>query len=242
MSMSDHVATVWIDNPPVNAISPTVAVELEAQLRAVDPRTRVVVLRGRGARGFSAGADLTRISTGVEPGSIQSLARVVETLAQPVVAAIHGFCLGGGLELALACDLRVAQRDARFGLPEVGLGLIPGGGGTQRAPRLIGPGRAAWLILSGQRLSAAQAEAWGLVEFAVDDLDAGLAEITAAIAAASPAAVARAKELLRTTRDRRSDEAELAAFAACLASEDGREGVAAFLAKRPPAWREREPD
>ena len=116
------------------------------------------------------------------------------------------------------------------------LGLLPGGGGTQRLPRLIGPGRAAWLIMSGGRITARQAEAWGLVEFVVDDLEQGIDEVAGKLARQSPHALREIKQLLRETRDERNDEREFEAFARCLASEDGQEGVAAFLEKREPNW------
>ena len=154
----------------------------------------------------------------------------------PVVAAIHGYCLGGGLEIALACDFRVATRDAQLGFPEVNLGLLPGGGGTQRAPRLISRGRAAWLTYSGERIPAETAEAWGLVEFVVDDLEAGIAQYVEPLDKQSPHALRQIKALFHDTRDERSDEREVQAFAACLNSEDGQEGVAAFLEKRQANW------
>ncbi len=232
------VDTVWLDNPPVNAITVEFSAGIASELRAVGPETRVVVLRGRGEKAFSAGADLKAIGTdGSPPGGIQQLADLIESLAVPVVAAIHGHCLGGGLEIALACDLRIAQTGASLALPEVRLGVIPGGGGTQRLPRLIGPGRARWLMLSGERISAAQAEAWGLVDFVVDDLDEGIERIGAPLVAGSPQAQRVLKELLHATRDARSDSLELETFARAVRSEDGREGVAAFLEKRAPDWR-----
>src|SRR5206468_4191225 len=165
---------------------------------------------------------------------IQQLADRLEAAPVPIVAAIHGYCIGGGLEVALGCDLRIARRDAQLGFPEVRLGLLPGGGGTQRAPRLIGPGRATWLIMSGERIPAAQAEAWGLVELLVDDLEAGIERVAGVLAGQSPHALREIKRLLHATRDERSDQAEVEAFARCLRSEDGREGVAAFLEKREP--------
>jgi enoyl-CoA hydratase/carnithine racemase len=209
---------------------------IRAELETLDPETRVVVLRGRGERAFSAGADLSAIHGDGPPGGIQPVADLLESLPVPVVAAIQGYCLGGGLELALACDLRIAHRDALLALPEVGLGLIPGGGGTQRAPRLIGPGRAAWLIMSGERLSAAQAESWGLVEFVVDDLSAGIERVAGTLARQSPNSLREIKQLLLTTRSARDDRLELESFARCVESGDGREGVAAFLEKREPRW------
>ena len=233
----DWVETVWIDNPPVNTLTEEVAAAVSADLESLDPGTRVVVLRGKGEKAFSAGADLKAIrGDGAPPVGIQPLADLIESLAIPVLAAIHGHCLGGGLEIALACDLRLAHSGAALALPEVTLGLIPGGGGTQRLPRLVGRGRAAWLMMSGERLSAAEAERWGLVEFVVDDLDEGIERVAGTIAALSPNAVRELKRLLRATREQRSDALELEAFARCASSPEGREGVAAFLEKRAPSW------
>ena len=237
MGAESWIGTVWIDNPPVNAITAEVAAALGGDLEALTPETRVVVLRGRGEKAFSAGADLKAIDgSGDPPAGIQPLCDLIESLPIPVVAAIHGHCLGGGLEVALACDLRLADPTASLGLPEVRLGLIPGGGGTQRAPRLIGPGRAAWLLMSGERLSAGEAAAWGLVEFLVDDLDAGIERVAGTIASQSPNAVGELKRLLRATRETRDDRVELEAFARCVRSPEGAEGVAAFLEKRSPSW------
>jgi len=234
------IRTVWLDNPPVNAVSSAVTNALWDAFGDLGDDVRAVVLRGRGERAFSAGADIGGfvggLAGGERPGGIQPVADLIESAPVPVVAAIHGYCLGGGLELALACDFRLATRDAQLGFPEVNLGLLPGGGGTQRAPRLIGRGRAAWLIMSGQRIPAEQAEAWGLVDFVVDDLDEGIARYVEPLDAQSPHALRQIKRLLRETRDARSDEREVEAFAACLQAEDGQEGVAAFLEKRKPSW------
>jgi enoyl-CoA hydratase/carnithine racemase len=237
--MSDGVRTVWLDNPPVNAINGAI---VDAISRAVtdelDDDTRVVLLRGRGDRAFSAGADISDFGRGEgrTAGALQRAADLNEAAPVPVVAAIHGFCLGGGLEIALACDLRIATEDAQLGFPEVRLGLMPGGGGTQRAPRLIGPGRAKWMVMSGDRIPAIKAQVWGLVEFVVDDLEEGIEQYTGALAALSPHALREIKTLLRETREAPDYAAELAAFARCLDSEDGKEGVAAFLEKREPRW------
>jgi enoyl-CoA hydratase/carnithine racemase len=232
------IRTVWLDNPPVNAVSPDVAATIREAVEHPGEETRVIVLRGKGGRAFSAGADISGFtgSQGESAATIQRTADLIEAAPVPVVAAIHGYCLGGGLELALACDLRVAHEDAQLGFPEVRLGLLPGGGGTQRAPRAIGPGRAAWLIMSGERIAARQAEAWGLVEFVSDDVDVGIEQVAGTLARQSPSALREIKQLLRVTRDERSDAAEHAAFVRCLASEDGKEGVAAFLEKREPRW------
>ena len=232
------IKTIWLDNPPVNAISQTMTEHLWSELEELGD-ARVVVLRGRGDRAFSAGADIGGFSSlgeGERPAGITPLAEFMEGLPVPIVAAIHGYCLGGGLEIALACDFRIATSDAQLGFPEVNLGLLPGGGGTQRAPRLISPGRARWLTMSGERIPASTAEAWGLVEFVVDDLEEGIARYVEPLAKQSPHSLRRIKELMHATRDERDDEREAEAFAACLGSEDGREGVAAFLEKREARW------
>src|ERR687885_358372 len=167
------VAVITIDNPPVNALSAQLLEELEAEVDRLDAdaQTRAIVIRGGGDRAFVAGADIKefpslreRASGDGSPRGIQKIGARLERCRKPVVAAIHGFCLGGGLELAMACDLRVAAEDSQLGQPEIKLGLIPGGGGTQRLPRLVGPGRALLLNLTGDPISGAQAYEWGLVE------------------------------------------------------------------------------
>ncbi len=237
------IKTVWLDNPPVNAVNRGITDTLWKELESLASDVHAVVLRGRGERAFSAGADIGGFVSAEDgdgrPAGIQPVADLIERTPVPVVAAIHGYCLGGGLEIALACDLRIATRDAQLGFPEVNLGLLPGGGGTQRAPRLISPGRARWLIMSGERIPAATAEAWGLVEFVVDDLEEGIARYVEPLAKQSPHALGRIKALLNETRDARSGESEFEAFAACLSSDDGQEGVAAFLEKREARWSER---
>ncbi len=235
---SDTVRTVWLDNPPVNAIDDAMLATIAGAIDGLDETTRVLVLRGRGERAFSVGADVREFvgGDGRLAAAIQQTAGLIEASPVPVVAAIQGFCLGGGLELALACDLRIATEDSSLGFPEVRLGLMPGGGGTQRAPRLIGPGRARWMVLSGDRIPAIKAQVWGLVEFIVESLDEGVEQLAGTLAAQSPATLREIRRLLDETRDERSDERELEAFLQCLASDDGREGVAAFLEGRPPSW------
>jgi enoyl-CoA hydratase/carnithine racemase len=234
------IKMVWLDNPPVNAVNGGIIETLWSELESLDDDVRVVVLRGKGERAFSAGADIGGfVGQGDDsgrPAGIQPAADLIERTPVPVVAAIHGYCLGGGLEIALACDFRIAHVDAQLGFPEVNLGLLPGGGGTQRAPRLISPGRARWLTMSGERVDAQTAGQWGLVEFVVDDLEAGIERYAAPLAKQSPHAIRQIKQLFHETRDARSDEREVEAFAACLQSEDGQEGVAAFLEKREARW------
>ena len=243
------VAIVTIDHPPVNALSAALLEELEAELERLDDDegVRAIVLRGGGERAFVAGADISefpalREAASQEGGSargIQRLGAHMDAADTPFVAAIQGFCLGGGLELAMCCDIRVAAEDAQLGQPEIKLGLIPGGGGTQRLPRLVGLGRAMLINLTGDFVDGRTAYDWGLVEKVVppeEVLDAALT-IARTIAERSPHSVAALRELARTCRDLPLEEGlrrESEAFRRCLASEDGLEGVTAFLEKREP--------
>jgi enoyl-CoA hydratase len=246
----DTVALVTIDNPPMNALSAALLEELEAEVDALDAdeAVRAVVLTGAGERAFVAGADIKefpeRREAAEEGGSargIQRLGHRMDAAAKPFVAAIRGYCLGGGLELAMCCDVRVCADDATLGQPEIKLGLIPGGGGTQRLPRLVGHGRAMFLNLTGEFVDAETAYAWGLVEQVVpadDTVEVALA-LAARIAEQSPHAVAVLRELARTTRDLPLEEGlrrEADGFVRCLRSEDGAEGVAAFIEKRQPRF------
>jgi enoyl-CoA hydratase len=245
------VALVTIDNPPLNALSAALLDELEAELDRLDgdSATRAIVLLGAGDRAFVAGADIKefpalREGGGGEGGAargLHSLGHRMDAARTPFVAAIKGFCLGGGLELAMCCDVRICADDARLGQPEIKLGLIPGGGGTQRLPRLVGTGRANFLNLGGEFIDAATAYDWGLVEQVVpdDELVATAIAVAAGFAARSPHAVAVIRELARTTRDLSLEEGlrrEADGFRRCLLSEDGQEGVAAFVEKREPRF------
>ena len=246
----DAVALVTIDNPPMNALSGALLEELEAEIEVLDADdgVRAIVLRGAGERAFVAGADIKEFpslrESATEGGSargIQQVGHRMDAARTPFVAAIRGFCLGGGLELAMCCDVRVCADDARLGQPEIKLGLIPGGGGTQRLPRLVGQGRAMFLNLTGEFVDAGTAYAWGLVEkvVPVDELEGAALEIAGQIAAQSPHAVAVLRELARTTRDLPLEEGlrrEADGFVRCLGSEDGAEGVAAFIEKRAPTF------
>jgi enoyl-CoA hydratase/carnithine racemase len=244
------VALVTIDNAPVNALSAALLDELSGELARLDTDegVRAIVLRGAGDRAFVAGADIKEFPSlreaprdGGSARGIQKVGAEVERLRTPVIAALHGFCLGGGLELAMACDIRVAADDAQIGQPEIKLGLLPGGGGTQRLPRLVGPGRALLMNMTGDPISGTQAYEWGLVERAVprEQLLDVAREIAGTIAQRSPHAIGAIKQLAAETRDLSLEDGlrrEAEAFMRCLASADGQEGVAAFIEKREPQW------
>jgi enoyl-CoA hydratase len=247
------IAVVTIDNPPMNALSAPLLEELEAEIDRLDADddVRAIVLVGAGERAFVAGADIKEFpalreaaAEASERGSargIQKLGHRMDAARTPFVAAIHGFCLGGGLELALCCDLRVVSDDAQLGQPEIKLGVIPGGGGTQRLPRLVGIGRAQYLNMTGEFIDAATAYDWRLVEKVVPrgELRDTALGIARTIASRSPVSIGILRELARTTRDLPLEEGlrrEADGFRRCLDSEDGAEGVAAFIEKREPQF------
>ncbi len=222
---------------------PAALAELEA-----DPAIRVIVIRGEGPRGFCAGADIKeqrQAENSLQVRRRMEKARWIEALdrvEKPVIAAIHGFCMGGGLELALACDIRFAAPDAVLALPETGLGLIPGGGGTQRLPRVVGPGRALDILLTGARMSAQEASAIGLVTRVASSKEALLAEVTAlahSIAAKPPMATAYVKQAARAAQqlDLKSGlDLELDLFAMLAPMQDVKEAALAFREKRAPQF------
>ena len=213
---------------------------------AADASVRCIVLTGAGDKAFVAGADVTEFAgRDVAAQAATMLGRrvydVIAALERPVVAAINGVCLGGGLELALACDIRVASSTARFGQPEVNLGLIPGGGATQRLPRVVGMGAALRLILTGDPVDAAEALRIGLVEEITEPADCLPRAIAIAerISHNSPVAVAAARRATRAALGLPLSAGlalERATFLACFAAADRTEGIAAFLEKRPPRF------
>jgi enoyl-CoA hydratase len=236
----------------LNALDTRTVRELGEMLGAVeaDPGVRALVLTGAGEKAFVAGADIAEMSA-LSPLEARSFAEAgqrtlqrLEALPIPTIAAVNGFALGGGCELAMACDLVYASEKARFGQPEVNLGIIPAFGGTQRLQRRVGPARAMEMILTGDMVDAATAKAWGLtldVLPAEKLLDHALAQARK-IAAKGPAAIAAAKRILGATAApplAAGQVMEAEAFGLLFGTEDGREGLAAFVAKRPPRFQGR---
>jgi enoyl-CoA hydratase len=241
------VTLLVLDNPPLNLVTGEMMERLDAALDDItrDETVRAVVLTGAGTRAFCAGSDVKEFESlagRVAKGKLLYEKYVYRKLAElpvPTIAAIEGDALGGGLELALCCDLRLAGASARLGMPEVRLGVIPGSGGTQRLPAVVGPARAKELILVGELINAERAEQIGLVN-AVAPAGEALAAATAVaeqIAARGPFAVREAKRLIERARDLDLDAglaAELDASDRVFSSADMLEGARAFLTKRPP--------
>jgi enoyl-CoA hydratase/carnithine racemase len=234
----------------MNALDDALVAALEAALAdaAADPELRALVITGAGERAFCAGADLKQrsgMSDAQVRGFLDALRRVfdgIDRFPRPVIAAINGLALGGGLELALACDFRVVAQHAQLGLSEVSLAVLPGAGGTQRLPRLIGEARAKEVILLGERIDAARALEWGLVHRIADDALGAALTLAERFAQLAPIAVAAALEALEVGRELPLPaglDVERACYEKVLASEDRREALRAFAEKRKPSFRGR---
>ena len=242
------IATLTIHRPEaLNALNTACLAELEATIDALkmDSDLRCVIVRGGGEKAFVAGADIAEMAekTSEEGEAFSTLGnRVMAALAVlpcPVIAEIQGYALGGGFELSLACDLRIASEKAVFAFPETGLGITPGFGGTQRLARLVGPALAAELIYTGRRVKAEEAERSGLVNRVVpgETLHTAVMEIAAKIAANAPIAIRQAKASLMGGLDLPLAEGlalEARNFGQCFASQDQRAAMAAFLSKSGP--------
>jgi len=249
-----RVAHLQLVNPPLNLVTEDLLRELDAALvllkAASADEVRAVVVSGSGDRAFSAGSHVGEFEAQRGPGGrarheLESgVARRLAELPMPTIAAIEGNALGGGLELALCCDIRVASERAKLGLPEVRLAVTPGAGGTQRLPRVVGAARAREMILTGRVLTAAEAERIGLVHEVVPagQAAARATAIGEEIALRGPLAVREAKRLIAIAEDAAISDglaAELAASVRVFASDDMLEGVTAFFAKRDPDYRGR---
>jgi enoyl-CoA hydratase len=243
----DRILTVTINRPDkLNALNPEVMDALAAAFESArhDDAVGGVILTAAGEKAFIAGADITTFRT-FTPVSARAFARrgqaildAIETLGKPVIAAVNGFALGGGCEVALACTLRVASKNAKFGQPEVNLGVIPGYGGSQRLPRLVGKGRAFEILLTGDMVSADEAYRIGLVNRVVEpaDLLPASREILKKILAKAPVAIRYVLDAVNAGLDMpfaAAENHEATLFGLCVATEDMKEGVSAFLEKRP---------
>ncbi len=253
LASEDGVALLTVNRPKArNALDRQTLEELEQALRAVgqDGTVRALILTGAGEKAFVAGADIAQMAAFTPEqarefsGLGHRVCQLLEGLPVVTVAAVNGFALGGGCELALACDLLYASQTAKLGLPEVGLGVIPGFGGTQRLTRLVGKARAKELVFTGEVLDAAKAHALGLCleVLAPEALLPHCKAVAQKIASKGPLAVAQAKRTIEFGADadlHSASELERQAFAVLFGSEDQREGMRAFLEKRPPAFKGR---
>ncbi len=246
LTVDEGIANITFNRPKaLNAINGVLLKEFEHALEAIaeNEDIRVLILTGSGEKAFVAGADIKELSTynalqaKLFSRRGQSVIGKLQSLSIPVIAAVNGFALGGGSEIALACDFIYASKNAKFGLPEINLGIIPGFGGTQRLPRLIGKNRAKEMILTGKMISADEAFSYGMVNKVCSDeaLLADVKTVADEIAAKGKVSVRAAKEAVN--RGLEADlqtgcDIECDAFALCLASEDAKEGTTAFIEKR----------
>ena len=238
------VAILWLDNPPANALAPTVVEALERAWKEIEGSARAMIVASPNPALFSAGADI-KAFTQMDEASGRDLAdrahalfRAWERSRVMTIAAVNGLALGGGCEIAMACDVRLAGYSASFGQPEIALGLIPGFGGTQRLPRLVGPAKALEMNTTGEPISAGEAFEYGLVNTVVPDhelFDAAL-NFGRKLARQAPVALEQIKRVSHAGDLDEGIEAEKGGFIAAFTSEDAREGISAFLGKRTPRF------
>jgi enoyl-CoA hydratase len=253
VAREDRVAILTIDNPPVNMISRPVMSDLEAVLQELfdDDEVKVIIVTGGGQMVFVAGADINAILELKTPdeakqivAQVHDVFQQIEGSSKPIIAAINGHCLGGGLELAMACHMRIANNRAMFGHTEITLGVIPGFGGTQRLPRIVGKGKALELILTGDRITGAEAASIGLVNKAVPGTEVmktamGLAKkISSFGRPAISAAMEAVNEGLQVSLPK-GLEIEADKFSALVETQDMHEGLTAFLEKRQPKFQDK---
>jgi enoyl-CoA hydratase len=250
LEIREPLAVVTLNRPKVlNALNAATLQELDSAILEISAKKeiRAILLTGAGEKAFAAGADIQELAqlAAVEGHQFalrgQQIFDRIENCGKPVIACINGFALGGGCELAMACTFRIASENAKFGQPEVKLGIIPGYGGTQRLSRLIGKGVALKLILTGEMISAAEALRLGLVEevVAADQLLPRAEQIAHAIAAVAPIAVEKSLAAVHAGYDlplRQALDLEASLFGLCCATEDKAEGTRAFLEKRTATW------
>ena len=246
---ANGVVTMTISSPAtLNALNSTILGEIDTFIDTLDPnQVRVLVITGEG-KSFVAGADISEMANLSEKEGLafghrgSQIFKKIEDLPFPVIAAVNGFALGGGCELAMACDIRIASAKARFGQPEVGLGIIPGFSGTYRLPKLVGQGIAKELIYTGKMIGAEEALRIGLVNQVVapEELAGAVDALVTAILKNAPIAVGFAKACINENYDLDVDESialENRYFAKCFATDDQKEGMDAFLHKRPAAFK-----
>jgi enoyl-CoA hydratase len=249
-SLEGKVAHVTIQRPPANALASGLIREIDAILDELEgnPEVRVILLKGEG-RFFSAGADIkefTTIETGEEFSQLakkgQDVFERLENFSKPIIAAIHGAALGGGLELAMGCHIRLVSENAKLGLPELQLGLVPGFAGSQRLPKLVGRAKAAEMLLTSEPITGTEAVQWGLANKAYPEAElfAKADEMAQKVAKKSPGAMKAAIELLSYTKDDRFYEGvmrEASLFGDVFVSDDAKEGISAFIEKREPDFK-----
>lgn len=244
-SLENNVLTITINRPDkLNALNRDVFTDLDKALNEIEqnPEIKSAIITGAGAKAFVAGADISEFNSLNKEQAMEMAKKVqniflrIENFAKPIIAAVNGFALGGGCELSMACHFRIASDNAKFGQPEVNLGLIPGYGGTQRLVQLIGKGRALELLMSGNMIDAHEAKQFGLVNHvtSVDNLLEQAKFILTVINSKAPLAVAACIKAANAVYDETKNgfDVEIKEFGDCFATEDMKEGVAAFLEKR----------